>query len=65
MTPPTGNAASHRPSRPAAVRLVEPNDHVAAAVLGELHRLDHDRRVVHGHQRLDGVRAVRPPAAAG
>ena len=44
---------------PRAQRLVEPNDHVAGAVLGELDGLD-ERRVVDGHQRLDGARAGDP-----
>jgi len=47
--------------RAAAERLVEADDDVAAAVLGELDGLDDHRGVVHDQQRRHVVRPARRP----
>ena len=39
-------------SRTAAERLIDPNDDVTAAVVGELHRLGHGSRAIYVHKRL-------------
>ena len=45
-------------SRTAAERLVEPNEDVTAAVVGQLHRLDHGSRAIHVHKQLRQRAAV-------
>ena len=52
-------------SDPPAQRLVEPDDHVAGTVLGELHRLDDDGGVGHRHQRRHRAATRARSGAAG
>lgn len=56
----TGNPTRSVVAGAAARRLVEPHDHIAAAVLGELHRLHRDRRMPGVDQRRQYRRHRRP-----